>query len=71
MDAEQRLEAIKGYDSHRIAELCDRYPIVSMQVELAGVDEEVTLQVELERDAELQHPYVRCPYFPKVPALLA
>ena len=39
MDNDERMEAITGCDSNRIAELCDRYPIVSMQVELVGVDE--------------------------------
>lgn len=38
MEDDQRLEAIKGHDVDRIAELCNRYPIVSMQVELASVD---------------------------------
>ena len=38
MDNDQRMEAIKEYDSKKIAELCDRYPIVSMQVELVEAD---------------------------------
>jgi hypothetical protein len=37
-----------------------------MSVELVEVDEEVTINVTLERDAELTNEYVRCPYFPKV-----
>lgn len=51
MDDSDRLEAIKGYDINAIAEACNRYPIVSMSVEVRDVDEEITLGVTLERDA--------------------
>jgi pre-mRNA-splicing helicase BRR2 len=39
MEQSERLEAIKGYDVDKIAEACNRYPTVSMSVELKDVDE--------------------------------
>lgn len=65
MDDHARTQALKGKDADKIAQACNRYPIVNMECAITGAEEqEIELAVTLSRDQQLENDHVICPFYP-------
>ena len=65
MDEEERKRVLEGRDIEKIAKACNRYPAVSLECKVKDkAEDEVKIEVVLERDEELDNEMVISSYYP-------